>query len=262
MDNKTNNREQIKTRWIQVGKMQELCVCMHDSLIDSFHLCHIVGERDFNSEMVVTKATTAPCTNTENTTETTMDFVKDLDNRLLFAVPKKGRLYEECLQLLHGSDIHFNRKSRQDIALSTNLPIALIFLPAADIPKYVAEGNVDLGITGQDMVVENEVEDKVTEKMKLGFGKCRLCVQVPTKGAYQTLDSLVGKRIVTSFDGYARKIFEPLDQATGKTTTISYVSGSVEAACALGLADGISKYTSHLLIPCYLTCCLSLSLFS
>lgn len=233
----------------------------HDSLIDSFHLCH-VGERDYNSEMVVTKATTPPCTNTENTTETTMDFVKDLDNRLLFAVPKKGRLYEECLQLLHGSDIHFNRKSRQDIALSTNLPIALIFLPAADIPKYVAEGNVDLGITGQDMVVENEVEDKVTEKMKLGFGKCRLCVQVPTKGAYQTLESLVGKRIVTSFDGYARKIFEPLDQATGKTTTISYVSGSVEAACALGLADGISKYTSHLLIPCYLTCRLSLSLFS
>ncbi|KAI9312361.1 hypothetical protein BX666DRAFT_1866318 [Dichotomocladium elegans] len=168
-----------------------------------------------------------------------MDFVKDLDNRLLFAIPKKGRLYEECLQLLQGADIHFNRKSRQDIALSTNLPVALIFLPAADIPKYVAEGNVDLGITGQDMVVENEVSDKVTEKIQLGFGKCRLCVQVPVKGEYQTLESLVGKRIVTSFDAYARTIFAPLDKAAGKTTTISYVSGSVEAACALGLADGI-----------------------
>ncbi|KAL1935690.1 hypothetical protein VTP01DRAFT_4830 [Rhizomucor pusillus] len=168
-----------------------------------------------------------------------MDFVKDLDNRLLFAVPKKGRLYEECLQLLHGSDIHFNRKSRQDIALSTNLPVALIFLPAADIPKYVAEGNVDLGISGQDMVVENEVQDKVTEILPLDFGKCRLCVQTPIKGEFQTLESLVGKRIVTSFDAYARKVFEPLDRQAGKTTSINYVSGSVEAACALGLADGI-----------------------
>ncbi|CAO3597815.1 unnamed protein product [Absidia cylindrospora] len=168
-----------------------------------------------------------------------MDFVKDLDNRLLFAVPKKGRLYEQCMQLLQGSDIHFNRRSRQDIALSTNLPVALIFLPAADIPKYVAEGNVDLGITGQDMVEENEVNDKITQLMELGFGQCRLCVQVPVSGSSQTLESLCGKRIVTSFDAFARKVFEPLDAKFGKKTTINYVSGSVEAACALGLADGI-----------------------
>ena len=177
-----------------------------------------------------------------------MDFVKDLDNRLLFAVPKKGRLYEEVLQLLHGSDIHFNRKSRQDIALSTNLPVALIFLPAADIPKYVAEGNVDMGITGQDMVVENEVMDKVSELLQLDFGKCRLCIQTPVKGPYQTLQSLVGKRIVTSFDAYARTVFEPLDREAGTTTSITYVSGSVEAACALGLADGISKYDSFCVV--------------
>ncbi|ORX54985.1 mitochondrial carrier [Hesseltinella vesiculosa] len=163
----------------------------------------------------------------------------DLDNRLLFAVPKKGRLYEQCLTLLQGSDLHFNRRSRQDIALCNNLPVALIFLPAADIPKYVAEGNVDMGISGQDMVVENEVQEKVTEVLELGFGSCRLCVQVPVKGEQQTLESLVGKRIVTSFDAYARKVFEPLDAQHGKTTTINYVSGSVEAACALGLADGI-----------------------
>ncbi|KAI8078999.1 uncharacterized protein B0P05DRAFT_470143 [Gilbertella persicaria] len=158
---------------------------------------------------------------------------------LLFAVPKKGRLYEQCMQLLTGSDIHFNRRSRQDIALSTNLPIALIFLPAADIPKYVAEGNVDLGISGQDMIVENEVEDKVTEIMELGFGKCRLCVQVPVKGPFTNIEELAGKRIVTSFDAFARKVFEPIDEAKGTKTIINYVSGSVEAACALGLADGI-----------------------
>ncbi|KAI8378059.1 mitochondrial carrier domain-containing protein [Radiomyces spectabilis] len=163
----------------------------------------------------------------------------DLNNRLLFAVPKKGRLYEQCLQLLKESDIHFRRNSRQDIALSTSLPVALIFLPAADIPKYVAEGNVDLGITGQDMVMENEVEDKVREVLQLDFGKCRLCLQVPVNSEYKSLQCVSGKRIVTSFDGYARKVFESIDRETGKNTTISYVSGSVEAACALGLADGI-----------------------
>ncbi|KAI9018006.1 ATP phosphoribosyltransferase [Phycomyces nitens] len=168
-----------------------------------------------------------------------MEFASDLDNRLLFAVPKKGRLYEQCLELLKGSDVHFRRNSRQDIALSTNLPVALVFLPAADIPKYVAEGNVDLGITGQDMVVEGECEGKVDEILELGFGKCRVCLQVPVKSNFKSLEDLAGKRIVTSFDAYARTVFGPLDQATKKKTTISYVSGSVEAACALGLADGI-----------------------
>jgi ATP phosphoribosyltransferase len=174
-----------------------------------------------------------------------MDFVKDLDNRLLFAIPKKGRLYEQCLNLLHGSDLQFNRKNRLDIALVTNLPVALIFLPAADIPKYVAEGNIDMGITGQDMVAENEAADDVEEILELGFGKCRLCVQVPVAGENQSVESLVGHRVVTSFEVLAKKVFEPLDNAAGKATKISYVGGSVEAACALGLADGISKLINY-----------------
>ncbi|KAI8048045.1 uncharacterized protein B0P05DRAFT_592392 [Gilbertella persicaria] len=168
-----------------------------------------------------------------------MEFTKDLGNRLLFAIPKKGRIYESCIELLKGCDIYFNRSSRQDIALCTNLPIALIFLPAADIAKYVGEGNVDLGITGQDIVVESHVEDKIQQVLELEFGKCRLCIEVPMKGEYQTIESLVGKRIVTSFVNCAAKLFEPLDQKAGKKTTIEHVSGSVEAACALGLADGI-----------------------
>lgn len=168
-----------------------------------------------------------------------MEFVKDLEDRLLFAVPKKGRIYQTCIELLKGCDIHFNRSSRQDIALSTNLPIALIFLPAADIAKYVGEGNVDLGITGQDIVAESQAEDKIRELLELNFGKCRLSIEVPVNGPCQTLDSLVGKRIVTSFVHTATKLFAPLDAAAGKTTSIKHVSGSVEAACALGLADGI-----------------------
>ncbi|KAI8879428.1 HisG-domain-containing protein [Backusella circina FSU 941] len=166
-----------------------------------------------------------------------MEFVQDLEDRMLFAVPKKGRIYETCIELLKGCDIHFNRSSRQDIALVTNLPIALVFLPAADIAKYVGDGKVDLGITGQDIIEESKVEVRQVEE--LGFGKCRLCIEVPVQGECQSLESLVGKRIVTSFVNCATALFEPLDRAAGKKTTVQHVSGSVEAACALGLADGI-----------------------
>ncbi|KAJ3040243.1 ATP phosphoribosyltransferase (ATP-PRTase) (ATP-PRT) [Rhizophlyctis rosea] len=183
-----------------------------------------------------------------------MDF-SDLQDRLLFAVPKKGRLHEQCVALLNGGDIQFHRRNRLDIALSTNLPIALVFLPAADIAKFVGEGNVDLGITGQDMVAENGAN--VEEILKLGFGKCSLCVQTPTSTSYKSSKDLVGKRIVTSFESVVGRYFGALEAGMDETqasaalwdhtatiplpkqTTINYVSGSVEAACALGLADAI-----------------------
>jgi hypothetical protein len=62
--------------------------------------------------------------------------------------PMPGRLYEKCLELLQGADIQFTRSNRLDVALVRNHPIALVFLPAADIPRFVGEGNIDLGITG------------------------------------------------------------------------------------------------------------------
>ncbi|KAG0244656.1 ATP phosphoribosyltransferase (ATP-PRTase) (ATP-PRT) [Actinomortierella wolfii] len=177
-----------------------------------------------------------------------MELIKDLPDRLLFAIPKKGRLHNACLSLLEGADIQFHRKNRLDIALVKNLPIALVFLPAGDIAKFVGEGNVDLGITGQDMVAEAEAQEKVNEILELGFGKCRLCVQVPVKGGAKDVSELVGKRIATSFEGISSQFFSEVDakfnagiedEAQKKKTKLVFVSGSVEAACALGLADGI-----------------------
>ncbi|KAI8909954.1 hypothetical protein DFJ77DRAFT_112113 [Powellomyces hirtus] len=184
-----------------------------------------------------------------------MDF-SDLNDRLLFAIPKKGRLHENCLTLLKGADIQFHRRNRLDIALSTNHPVALVFLPASDIATFVGEGNVDLGITGQDMVAEAGA--RVDELTQLGFGKCNLSVQVPIKSEYKSAKDLVGKRIVTSFSGIVRRYFDALEsgldeKAAAATlisapkqqprpdpkTTIHLANGSVEAACALGLADGI-----------------------
>ncbi|CAB4398331.1 uncharacterized protein OCT59_028315 [Rhizophagus irregularis] len=176
-----------------------------------------------------------------------MDIINQLPDRLLFAIPKKGRLHEQCISLLKGADINFHRHNRLDIALVKNLPLALIFLPAADIAKFVGDGNVDLGITGQDMVEECEVSDKIDEIMELGFGHCKLQVQVPIKSGINKVEELVGKKVVTSFDVLSSKYFSQLDKDNltdkekdeGKKTKIEYVSGSVEAACALGLADGI-----------------------
>ncbi|EED18646.1 ATP phosphoribosyltransferase His1, putative [Talaromyces stipitatus ATCC 10500] len=179
-----------------------------------------------------------------------MDLVNHLEGRLLFAVPKKGRLQQATLDLLSGSDIQFRRETRLDIALVKNLPIALIFLPAADIPTFVGEGRVDLGITGRDQVGEHDAalpegeESGVTEILDLGFGGCKLQVQVPEKGDITDSKQLVGRNVVTSFTALATQFFAGLEGVNEKSkgelkTKIKYVGGSVEAACALGVADGI-----------------------
>jgi ATP phosphoribosyltransferase len=208
-----------------------------------------------------------------------MDLVNHLEGRLLFAVPKKGRLNAAALNLLEGADIQFRRENRLDIALVKNLPIALIFLPAADIPTFVGEGRVDLGITGWDQVQEHDAgvrsynrtrrsasvsggsaspdllaEAAGPEKiagcdmvMELGFGACKLQVQAPQKGSYATTADLVGKTIGTSFPNLAREHFARLEAAGSGSdefpskmrTKVIELSGSVEAACALGVADAI-----------------------
>jgi ATP phosphoribosyltransferase len=163
----------------------------------------------------------------------------------------EGRLHQPVLDVLKGSDISFHRHNRLDIALVKNLPIALVFLPAADIPTFVGEGKVSLGITGRDQVLEHEAAfpstdtTGVEEVLDLGFGKCKLQVQTPEKGDLKTPEQLVGKTIVTSFTNLAEKYFRELEEkmsngeSKGVKTTIKYVGGSVEAACALGVADGI-----------------------
>ena len=171
--------------------------------------------------------------------------------------------------MLEGSDIKFRRDHRLDIALVKELPIALVFLPAADIPTFVGEGRVNLGITGWDQVAEHEAavppsdSTGVTQILNLGFGACKLQVQVPEKGIIQEPKELIGKNVVTSFIHLAQSYFErleledpthPEDQSVHINssqqlkTRIRYVGGSVEAACALGVADGIVDLVGMLLV--------------
>ncbi|KAG8738206.1 ATP phosphoribosyltransferase (ATP-PRTase) (ATP-PRT) [Ceratobasidium sp. 414] len=195
-----------------------------------------------------------------------MDLLTDsIQGRLLFAIPKKGRLYEKSLTLLAGesqichlddksqrrpgADIQYTRLNRLDVCLVNNHNVALVFLPAADIPRFVGEGNVDLGITGQDVILESGMENHTRQLLSLGFGKCKLQVQVPEHSPIKSEADLAGKRVVTSFEVLANKHFGKIDDAANRTgedrTKIEYVGGSVEAACALGLADGIG-YTVDL----------------
>lgn len=185
----------------------------------------------------------------------------------------EGRLQQACFNLLEGADIQFRRENRLDIALVKNLPIALVFLPAADIPTFVGEGQVDLGITGFDQVQEHDAgvrsltrarrasgeftPDQADGRPKgcetvldLGFGGCKLQVQVPQKGSYREAKDLIGKNIGTSFVHLAAEYFARLEAEQDGLedgtltprklrTKIIELSGSVEAACALGVADGI-----------------------
>lgn len=154
-----------------------------------------------------------------------------------FAIPKKGRLHDKCIEMLKGAGIDFRREPRLDIALCVGLPITLVFLPAADIAVFVGKGDVDIGITGFDVVQESQVN--VEKVMDLGFGKCKLCVQAPVADNITNVEILAGKRIATSFPNVTTDFFKSYDETAGTKTEVSFVSGSVEAACSLGLADAV-----------------------
>jgi len=179
------------------------------------------------------------------------DRVRSEDATILLAVPKKGRLHEEVMKLLQGAGLDAKRPDRLDVAMCKNLPVKLVFLPACDIPMYVMDGNVDVGISGSDMLEEvmveqgmgfGEGEAKPPLKIvtKLGFGKCRLCLQAPVNQCASGPELFVGKRIVTSFPALTKKYFDDLARdGTKGETKIKVVSGSVEAAVGLGLAHAI-----------------------
>lgn len=119
------------------------------------------------------------------------------------------------------------------------MSVALIFLPAADIPTFVGEGKCDLGITGLDQVKESDMFDYVSDLLDLQFGKCKLQVQVPANGPYDLPEQLIGKKIVSSFTRLSSDYFKALEKTDEPLTKIKFVGGSVEASCALGVGDAI-----------------------
>jgi ATP phosphoribosyltransferase len=159
--------------------------------------------------------------------------VDPMSNNLRIGVPSKGRLAEISTQLLKEAGLSFRRRDRSLFARVKEMPIDVTFLRTDDIPVLCAEGAIDIGITGADLVSESGVE--LDERLKLGVGNCRLAICVPDDGNIQSAKELDGKRIATSFP----RVTERYLAAHNATAHIVQLSGSVEVMIALGVADAI-----------------------
>lgn len=154
-------------------------------------------------------------------------------SNLRIGVPSKGRLAELAETLLKQAGLNFRRQNRSLFARVRDIPIEITFLRTDDIPVLCAEGAIDLGITGSDLVAESGAT--VEERLKLGMGKCRLAVCVPESSEINTPKELDGKRIATSFSHVTQQY---LNQHRARARIVS-LTGSVEIMISLGVADGI-----------------------
>ncbi|NLF25634.1 MAG: ATP phosphoribosyltransferase [Deltaproteobacteria bacterium] len=156
------------------------------------------------------------------------------------ALQKSGRLSEESVRLLKECGIDFQNSVGSKLlrAESQNFPMEFLFLRDDDIPGYVEDGVVDAGIVGLNVVRERGAKVDVVEE--LGFGACRLALAASKGSPYQSLQDLDGKRIATS---YPRILRDYLAQK-GMSAEIHEISGSVEIAPSIGLADAICDLVS------------------
>lgn len=152
---------------------------------------------------------------------------------LRIGIPSKGRLSDVAGDLLRQAGLNFRRQNRGLFARVSGLPVDLIFLRTDDIPTLCAEGAIDMGITGSDLVEESNAETEV--RMKLGVGRCRLAICVPDDAEFASASDLNKKRVATSFPGVTKRY---LAAHEAKAHLVS-LSGSVEAMIQLGVADAI-----------------------
>jgi ATP phosphoribosyltransferase len=155
------------------------------------------------------------------------------DSMLRIGVPSKGRLSELATELLLQAGLNFRRQERALFARVSGLSADITFLRTDDIPTLCAEGAIDLGITGSDLVAEAQAA--VDVRMKLGVGRCKLAVCVPLHGKIQSASDLDGKRVATSFPRTTERY---LDKHSAKVHLVG-LNGSVEIMISLGVADAI-----------------------
>jgi len=157
---------------------------------------------------------------------------------LRIAIQKSGRLYDDSVQLLKECGIDLRNVKDRLKTVSENFPIEVFFLRDDDIPEYVEDGVADIGIVGQNVLLEKG--RKVDTIEMLGFGKCRLSVAVPKAMEYDGVQSLQGKRIATSYPQLVKQFL----QSNNVQASIHEISGSVEIAPGIGLADVVADLVS------------------
>lgn len=158
--------------------------------------------------------------------------------KLKIAIQKSGRLSDDSLALLKSCGIRFNNGAGSLRTEALNFPLELYFLRDDDIPRYIADGVADAGMVGENVLYEKQFDLSIVNR--LGFGRCRLALAVPKNAEFGQLSDLTGKRIATSYPVLLRSY---LEQA-GVQAELHEISGSVEIAPGIGLADAICDLVS------------------
>jgi ATP phosphoribosyltransferase len=160
------------------------------------------------------------------------------DSQLKLAIQRSGRLTDHTLDLLRHAGLEFESYGQRLFSHARNFPLSILYTRDDDIPDYVDLNTVDLGIVGRNLVHEKDAD--VVELAGLRYGYCELVVAVPGDSDITEPAQLLNAKIATSYPGSARRYFESL----GGSPDIITISGSVEVAPALGLADAIVELTA------------------
>jgi len=158
--------------------------------------------------------------------------------KLKIAIQKSGRLYDDSVRLLKDCGIDLKNGVNKLKAECDNFPMEIYFLRDDDIPQYVEDAVADIGIVGENVYYEKNKKAEIVEQ--LGFGKCRLSVAVGKGEQYDDVRFLQGKRIATTYPGLVQRYLEK----NGVQAEIQEISGSVEIAPGIGLADAIVDLVS------------------
>ena len=158
--------------------------------------------------------------------------------KIKIAIQKSGRLFDDSIKLLNECGIELSNGANKLRSEAFNFPLEVFFLRDDDIPQYVEDGVADIGIVGENVIYEVNKKVKVVDKM--GFGKCRLSIAIPKNDNYKTVKRLNGKKIATSYPN----ILGAYLKSQKVKANIEMVSGSVEIAPSVGLADAICDLVS------------------
>jgi len=158
--------------------------------------------------------------------------------KLRIAVQKSGRLSEKSVELLSEAGITLSNGERRLISVSSNFPVEILYLRDDDIPGYVTDKVADIGFVGENVVYEKPCNVQLIHK--LGFGKCRLSLAIPKNEYYNSPEWFHGKKIATSYPVILKNYLEKNKITAG----IHEISGSVEIAPGIGLADAIFDIVS------------------
>ena len=161
-----------------------------------------------------------------------------MEGLLKIAIQTKGRLNEDSLKLIDEAGIKLPLSSRKLISTASNFPLEALFLRDDDIPQAVAMGVADIGIVGENEMLEKN--ENVVIAKRLGFSKCRLSLAIPKDDEYSGIEYFNGKKIATSYPEILKDYF----RKNNITAEIHVITGSVEIAPGIGLADAIFDIVS------------------